>query len=103
MRRFADSAGVHYAGLATGVSGDGNVVIGNIHLGGITETFLWTAETGTMLLRELLERIGVDTGGLGAARMLLLSCRHLGRWALGPSSDHRGPGGRLVDFDWTRL
>lgn len=56
---------VGFPGLARGVSADGSVVVGVTFSRGSQrfETFLWTEETGMVLLRDVLERSGIDTTG----------------------------------------
>jgi probable HAF family extracellular repeat protein len=54
-----------YQSVATGVSADGSVVVGESKVDGILQPFLWTAESDEMRsLREVLEAdLGVDLTG----------------------------------------
>jgi probable HAF family extracellular repeat protein len=54
-----------YQSIATGVSADGSVVVGESKVDGILQPFLWTAESDEMRsLREVLEAdLGIDLTG----------------------------------------
>lgn len=54
-----------YQSMATGVSADGSVVVGESKVDGILQPFFWTAESSEMRsLREVLEEdLGVDLTG----------------------------------------
>jgi len=62
---FLSSSPGPYQSVATGVSADGSVVVGESKVDGILQPFLWTAESDEMRsLREVLETdLGVDLTG----------------------------------------
>ena len=51
--------GEDYSSKPSKVSDDGNLVGGQAFLAGPRETFLWTPETGTILLSDYLTRNGI--------------------------------------------